>query len=613
MMKLISSFALFCTFLFYVDAHVVYKEPGPGWAGWSLIKDPICRRPASGECSKAGSCCVGTQRRTGTQRVTRECVEGHCEGAELEYTRTCNIRCRESDKDAYGPWEPDGECELPATGECSERKPVGHECCGKLLGKIQYKRECKAAKGCESAALQRYYRCNVRCVPAEDLTPEEPEPEEPEWSTWADGGCSVTCGAGTQTYTRTCPEKNKCEGPAEKTENCNKGACAEWTTWSAGDCSATCGEGTLKYTRTCEGLGDCDGDSEKTETCNAGECADWTTWSAGDCSAACGEGTLKYTRTCEGLGDCDGDSEKTETCNAGECVTCSKPGAPYKGQAVCKTPNGDILGENEPLQTGTECHYSCADGLSVTPTTSTTLTCTSTGEWDQPEPCCRKTQCDVKEYMDLLFIVDISKSMYSGKGEKQRWFAARKFLIEFVSSTHFTIGPDNVRVGIIPFFKEPDISQQILFSQTTTKEKLVQDIEGLQCCYSGTNQSYAMNHAVDNMLTTENGDRSEAINMLVVMTDGVPSGNLPDDVKLKQVHDAGSRLRPMGATYGIGISLSTKGDADLANGVMDAITGPKFPENKILVDDGGELTEMTAAIIDNVIDAACNACVEPED
>jgi Mg-chelatase subunit ChlD len=214
--------------------------------------------------------------------------------------------------------------------------------------------------------------------------------------------------------------------------------------------------------------------------------------------------------------------------------------------------------------------------------------------------------------MDLLFVLDISKSMLSGNGDKQRWFNARKFLLEFVSN-HLTIGPDKVRVGIIPFSKTPDIAQQFLFSQTTTKENLIQHINGLSCCPSGTNQSYAMNHAVDNMLTTEGGDRREAINMLVVLTDGVPSGKLPNDVKLKQMQDAAARFRPLGATYGIGIGLNTKEDAELANGVMDAITGPDFPENKILVKDGKELTDTGAMIIQNIIDAACNECVEPED
>tara|TARA_B100000586_G_C19733511_1_gene270780 strand:- start:282 stop:485 length:204 start_codon:yes stop_codon:yes gene_type:complete len=47
---------------------------------------------------------------------------------------------------------------------------------------------------------------------------------------------------------------------------------ATWSEWVAGDCSASCGTGTVTSTRTCSGLGDCDGEADKSEACNKGAC-----------------------------------------------------------------------------------------------------------------------------------------------------------------------------------------------------------------------------------------------------------------------------------------------------------------------------------------------------
>ena len=75
-----------------------------------------------------------------------------------------------------------------------------------------------------------------------------------EWSDWSD--CSVTCGTGIHTRKRTC--ENGCSSVTEfelaDTQACDFGPCApiftEWSDWST--CSVTCGTGIHTRTRTCE-------------------------------------------------------------------------------------------------------------------------------------------------------------------------------------------------------------------------------------------------------------------------------------------------------------------------------------------------------------------------
>ncbi|XP_078694769.1 uncharacterized protein LOC144923806 [Branchiostoma floridae x Branchiostoma belcheri] len=121
------------------------------------------------------------------------------------------------------------------------------------------------------------------------------------WSDWVDGDCSVTCGDGVMTQTRTCTNPEPANGGAQctredgtrglgedRTEPCNQGACpidGGWSDWVDGDCSVTCGDGVMTQTRTCtnpepaNGGAQCtreDGtrglDEDRTESCNQGAC-----------------------------------------------------------------------------------------------------------------------------------------------------------------------------------------------------------------------------------------------------------------------------------------------------------------------------------------------------
>ncbi|WAR18815.1 HMCN1-like protein [Mya arenaria] len=163
------------------------------------------------------------------------------------------------------------------------------------------------------------------------------------WSSW--NACSVTCGDGTQSRSRTCtsPEPQygglECIGVSTGSQSCNDGQCpidGGYTLWSVWDgCSATCGDGIQSRSRSCTnpepqygGL-DCVGDSTEFQPCNDGPCpveGGYTVWSSWDaCSMTCGDGTQSRSRTCtspepqHGGLDCIGDSSESLSCNDGPC------------------------------------------------------------------------------------------------------------------------------------------------------------------------------------------------------------------------------------------------------------------------------------------------------
>jgi len=109
------------------------------------------------------------------------------------------------------------------------------------------------------------------------------------WSSWSSyGTCSKTCGAGTQTRSRSCnnpPPSNggpTCHGTGQESRACNQGTCAvngAWGSWSSyGSCSKTCGAGTQTRSRSCNnpppsnGGSVCHGKGQERKSCNHGTC-----------------------------------------------------------------------------------------------------------------------------------------------------------------------------------------------------------------------------------------------------------------------------------------------------------------------------------------------------
>uniref|UniRef100_A0A7M5UQU5 Uncharacterized protein n=1 Tax=Clytia hemisphaerica TaxID=252671 RepID=A0A7M5UQU5_9CNID len=167
-----------------------------------------------------------------------------------------------------------------------------------------------------------------------------------EWST--PSSCSVTCGEGEATQTRTCTNPapahggNDCEGDRKRTVKCNApklcpvdGGYTEWSMF--GPCSSLCGLGTQTRSRNCtnpipmhggkicaDGAVQVEGKSCKLKECPVdGGYSSWSSYS--ECSEACGDGLMTRKRTCtnpspaHGGKQCQGASTEEKQCKVKEC------------------------------------------------------------------------------------------------------------------------------------------------------------------------------------------------------------------------------------------------------------------------------------------------------
>jgi len=170
-----------------------------------------------------------------------------------------------------------------------------------------------------------------------------------EVSDWIDEECSVSCGGGEQTRTRTILQHpingTQCP-PLRIDRTCNLEGCPvdcvlnDWGGWS--DCSAACGGGVMTRARgkkvEPENGGDACEEQEETRQCNGFACNEdcelgsWSDW--GLCSKACSTGyqerTKPVTKEKRGLGHCDPpDSEDRldfRKCNSHSCRSMIPPG-----------------------------------------------------------------------------------------------------------------------------------------------------------------------------------------------------------------------------------------------------------------------------------------------
>ncbi|XP_041438099.1 adhesion G protein-coupled receptor B2 isoform X3 [Xenopus laevis] len=109
------------------------------------------------------------------------------------------------------------------------------------------------------------------------------DPAAEGWSMW--GVCSMTCGQGIQTRTRSCvssPYGTLCSGPLRETRTCNNTATCpvegQWLEWGAWErCSVTCSNGTQQRSRRCGNTSqagrDCRGQETETRECSNPDCS----------------------------------------------------------------------------------------------------------------------------------------------------------------------------------------------------------------------------------------------------------------------------------------------------------------------------------------------------
>ncbi|XP_050992733.1 adhesion G protein-coupled receptor B1 [Labeo rohita] len=298
------------------------------------------------------------------------------------YTEKCSPNVRDSNRDAeimkgWSGWGRWSEC----SNECGGGVQVRSRACqpedGVCEGVVEEGRACnpqpcigqvrQRSQGLRSIIGQR--RDSDGTIMA-NQAPQKEEVQQDTWSSWS--VCSVSCGEGLQSRTRSCMTSTystQCTGPLRENRPCNNtaacpvnGAWDEWAPWSL--CSSTCGRGYRDRVRTCKqpqyGGEPCRGPVKQTKFCNIAVCpvdGYWNEWSAWTpCSASCSNGTMQRTRDCNGPSyggsECRGEWQETTNCFLRDCPvdgrwllwsswgSCSKScgGGNQLRQRVCEGP-----------------------------------------------------------------------------------------------------------------------------------------------------------------------------------------------------------------------------------------------------------------------------------
>lgn len=303
------------------------------WGGWSPCSVP---------------CGLGTQQRT--RAVVQVPANGGSSCPSLLETRHCTSAC--AIDCVVEEWQPWSVCSQP---------------CGKgSRSRIRYVSTAPTNGGAPCPALQESEDCNdfpcsIDCVVT-------------SWSSW--GPCSVSCGSGQQSRTRSVSTNAQYGGqacpPLIEVASCEAGPCpptgcvvSAWSEWS--NCSQACAGGTIQRIRTVISNPNTEQCPDLTETrvCNEQPCpvdcvlGAWTLWSA--CSVECGGGTRRRVRTFVNVAahnglPCDGPTEDTEPCNEQSCSidcalsewsdwsTCSAPcdaGTSFRRRTILQAPVGN--------------------------------------------------------------------------------------------------------------------------------------------------------------------------------------------------------------------------------------------------------------------------------
>ena len=124
------------------------------------------------------------------------------------------------------------------------------------------------------------------------------------------------------------------------------------------------------------------------------------------------------------------------------------------------------------------------------------------------------------EYADIAFVVDSSDSI-----TPEFWTAVKDFLASFVNS--LVIGSNAVQVGVIQY--SSNAVTAFYLNAHRNNPSLVRAINNLTNIGSQTNTAAGLDMLVSDLFVQENGDRFDAPNIGIVMTDG-QSNVRADDV-----------------------------------------------------------------------------------
>ena len=158
-----------------------------------------------------------------------------------------------------------------------------------------------------------------------------------------------------------------------------------------------------------------------------------------------------------------------------------------------------------------------------------------------------------------------------------------------------TIGPNNVQIGVTIFGDSN--YPQFQLNTYSRKEDILNMIDRIPFLDQSTNTAEAIRYMRETMFTRRNGDRSNAPNSAIIITDGVP--RVPADIN--EARRLAIQEAELARSQGINIFTIGVGP-EVTDDVLNAIANKPSSDYTFRVDQFYELE----TILRQVASAACN-------
>jgi len=196
---------------------------------------------------------------------------------------------------------------------------------------------------------------------------------------------------------------------------------------------------------------------------------------------------------------------------------------------------------------------------------------------------------DVK--LDLVFLVDESSSIGS-----LNYPRIKNFMKNVVDS--FTIGPDNVQVGIMKFaqmFNNHETTVELSVGQLQTAAEINSHIDWMRFNGGNTPTHRGLEEARTVMFADGNGQRDDVTNLIILFTDG-GSDNPEQTINQANLNnDAGIYT----------VVVGVEGHDGIDDDELLAIASQPKCSNRIYLNDFGDLESVNELVLDRVCDTPC--------
>ena len=143
---------------------------------------------------------------------------------------------------------------------------------------------------------------------------------------------------------------------------------------------------------------------------------------------------------------------------------------------------------------------------------------------------------------DIVFVLDASSSEGAVNFHKQLDFVSRV-------ANDFLIGPAKVQIGVVTFAETPNI--EIKLNQYSDKAALLTAIQMIAYTQGTTHTDLALKLTREQMFTRDAGDRDDAKDYVIILTDGVSADSNFTQTEAAMLKQLGIEIIAIGIGEGV--------------------------------------------------------------